>query len=228
MAIHVLRVILLGLFALTVAFDRPVISGTTRIAPPQGAQQAVLTLTSTAFAADQAIPRMYTCDGQDISPPLTWNEPPAGTQSIALILNDPDANGFSHWVVFNLPVATRSLPESVPPQPTIAGGGTQGTNGFGRIGYGGPCPPNGTHRYSFTVYALDTTLNVPPSATQAQVSEALQGHVLAQGELAGTYSRQNRYIRLLMRYASVLAFIGIALIICVGLLLRRRRPVPNQ
>ncbi|HET7078302.1 MAG TPA: YbhB/YbcL family Raf kinase inhibitor-like protein [Chloroflexia bacterium] len=152
---------------------------------------ADLGLTSSAFGAGQAIPRMYTCDGGDHSPPLQWGSPPAGTASLALVVEDPDALGgtFTHWLIYALPATTRGLPESVPVAPAGPDGSRQGMNGFGQAGYGGPCPPGGTHHYYFRLYALDTALSVPAAATVDTLRTAMNGHVLARGEWMGTYSR---------------------------------------
>lgn len=148
-------------------------------------------MTSAAFASGQAIPQAYTCDGEDISPPLEWGDPPAGTQSFAMICDDPDAPGgtWVHWVLYNLPDHTRSLPEGLLPHAELSGGGRHGENSWGRLGYGGPCPPSGTHRYFFTLYALDQVLELPTGATKEQVLRAMEGHVMAEAELMGIYSR---------------------------------------
>ena len=144
-------------------------------------------LTSSAFSSGQRIPTKFTCDGEDISPPLQWSEPPAGTQSLALIMDDPDAPAgtWDHWLLFNLPASSRGLPE----QTGTPGGSVAGKNSWGRTGYGGPCPPRGTHRYSFKLYALNTTLALPAGANKAQLLRAMADHILAQTELVGTYSR---------------------------------------
>ncbi len=157
---------------------------------PAGGAAAGLQVSSRAFAAGAAIPRQFSCDDKGTSPPLQWGNPPPATKSFALIVDDPDANGFVHWVVYNLPATARSLPEGVPAGAAIVGGGRQGKNSFGRPGYGGPCPPTGTHRYFFRLYALDTTLSLDAEAGKEQVTAAMSGHVLAQGELMGTYQRQ--------------------------------------
>jgi Raf kinase inhibitor-like YbhB/YbcL family protein len=159
--------------------------------PPKEGEMA-LTVSSSAFQEGSEIPARYTCEGQDVSPALTWKEPPAGTQSFALIMDDPDAPGgvFTHWVLFNLPADSRGLSEAVPTQPQLPDGSLQGKNDFGRSGYGGPCPPSGRpHRYQFTLYALDQTLDLKVSASKKQVIDAMQGHILAQGRLTGTYRR---------------------------------------
>ncbi len=146
-----------------------------------------LELTSTAFRDGEAIPKKYTGDGQDASPPLQWRDPPAGTGSLALICEDPDAprGTFTHWVAFNLPAESHELSEAALPKGTA-----QGTNDFGKVGYGGPAPPKGKpHRYVFKLYALDGPLDLRAGATKAQLLGAIKGHVLAEGQLVGTYAR---------------------------------------
>jgi hypothetical protein len=152
----------------------------------------VFELTSAAFAAGEPIPPQYTCDGEDISPPLEWSEPPAGTQSLALICDDPDApvGTWVHWVLFNLPAGARALPEAVPSDADLSDGGRHGNNSWRRLGYGGPCPPSATHRYFFKLYALDTALDLAAGASKKELLGAMEGHVLAQAELMGVYSRQ--------------------------------------
>ena len=151
-------------------------------------------LTSAAFKDGQPIPSRHTCDGEDTSPPLTWTDLPPGTKSVALINDDPDAPGktWVHWVLYNLPPSSRGLPVGVPPDEELPDGTRQGMTDFGRIGYGGPCPPSGTHRYFFKLYALDTLLALGPGATKRQLEQAIQGHVLAQAQLVGTYRRAGR------------------------------------
>lgn len=154
--------------------------------------RAALSLSSVAFQDGGTIPDKYTCKGQDISPPLSWGEPPAGTRSLVLIVEDLDAPGgiFTHWVMFNIPPDMRGLGEAVSPQARLPGGALEGKNGFGKVGYGGPCPPPGKpHRYQFTLYALDITLNVESGASRKQVLDALENHTLARGQLTGTYQR---------------------------------------
>jgi hypothetical protein len=149
-------------------------------------------LTSPAFPEGGAIPKQYTCDGKDISPPLAWSDVPAGTKSFALICDDPDAPAgvWVHWVAYDLPASSTGLPEAVPAREEIPGGGRQGRNDFRKIGYNGPCPPSGTHRYVFTVSALDGTLELSAGATKGELVAALNGHVLAEGRLTGNYSRR--------------------------------------
>jgi len=149
-------------------------------------------LTSKAFDHGGTIPKRFTCDGLDVSPALSWNEPPPGTKSLALISDDPDApvGTWVHWVAFDIPAGTRELPEGVAKTADLPGGGKQGRTDFGRIGYGGPCPPPGKpHRYYFKLYALDTQLNLKPGSTKAGVESAMKGHILAQAELLGRYGR---------------------------------------
>jgi Raf kinase inhibitor-like YbhB/YbcL family protein len=159
---------------------------------PRGGAALPLKLKSSDFASGAMIPKQFTCDGADSSPALEWSDPPGGTQSFALIVDDPDApvGTWVHWVVFDLPANLRALARSVPRKEEMGDGSRQGRNDFGKIGYGGPCPPAGAaHRYFFKIYALDTKLNLKPGATKADVERAKQGHVLAEGEWMGRYSR---------------------------------------
>jgi Raf kinase inhibitor-like YbhB/YbcL family protein len=146
---------------------------------------------STAFAQGEAIPSKYGCDGDDISPPLEWGDPPEGTRSLALICDDPDApvGTWVHWVLFNLPAETRALSEAVPPDAELADGSRHGQNSWRRLGYGGPCPPSGTHRYFFKLYALDTVFNLASGAGKEQLLQAMEGHILGQAEVMGIYCR---------------------------------------
>jgi Raf kinase inhibitor-like YbhB/YbcL family protein len=148
-------------------------------------------LTSTAFGNGETIPQKYTCDGPDLSVPLKWTDPPAGTKSLALICDDPDApvGIWVHWVIYGLSPDTRGLPEDVPKE-KVPANGKQGKNDFGKIGYGGPCPPRGpAHRYFFRLYALDVELDLSPGMTKAKLVEAIEGHVIAEAELMGRYGR---------------------------------------
>lgn len=149
-------------------------------------------LTSSAFAQGATIPVKYTCDGDDVSPPLAWVDPPPGTQSLALINDDPDAPAgtWDHWILYNLPAGARSLPEAVSSEAELADGSRSGQNSWRRLGYGGPCPPGGTHRYFFKLYALDTALDLAPGANKKQLLQAMEGHVLGQAELMGVYKRK--------------------------------------
>jgi Raf kinase inhibitor-like YbhB/YbcL family protein len=149
-------------------------------------------LTSTAFREGEAIPKACTGDGKDVSPPLRWSDPPQGTKTFALICDDPDAprGTWVHWVLFNLPADRRDLPEGVPAQEMLDGGARQGKNDFGNLGYGGPAPPRGKpHRYFFKLSALDTSLDLTPGSAKAQLVAAMNGHVLAEGQLMGRYGR---------------------------------------
>lgn len=163
-------------------------------APPTTGQEGGMTFTlqSSAFAQDQPIPIRYTCDADNISPDLTWSGMPEGTASFALLVDDPDAprGVFTHWVLFDLPATQRQLPEAVPPDEEPETGGVNGQNGRGELGYIGPCPPPGTpHHYHFSLYALDAPLDLPPGSTKQQVLDEMEGHVLAQAQLIGTYQR---------------------------------------
>ena len=148
-------------------------------------------LTSTAFTQGEPIPVKYSCDGEDISPALTWGDPPQGTQSLALIMDDPDApvGTWDHWLVFNIPAEVRELPEDMPAGTKFGDVAvTFGKNSWSRSDYGGPCPPSGTHRYFFKLYALDTTLPSDESMDKKQLMAAMDGHILAETELMGTFS----------------------------------------
>lgn len=142
-------------------------------------------LTSPAFTHNGVIPSEYTCDGNDLSPPLVISDVPANAKSLALIMDDPDApvGTWDHWVVFDISPSTTQIPKGTEPQ------GTAGRNSWGRKGYGGPCPPSGTHRYFFKLYALDTKLNLSEGATKKDLEKAMQGHIIAQAQLMGTYKR---------------------------------------
>ncbi len=148
-------------------------------------------ITSSAFVEGGLIPAKYTCDGADVSPPLQWDAVPEGTKSIALICDDPDApmGTWVHWVLFNLPSDAKELAENIPAEETLPNGAKQGVNDFGRIGYGGPCPPGGTHRYFFKIYALDTEVGLEAGADKRQLLKAMEGHILEQGQLVGKYKR---------------------------------------
>lgn len=149
-------------------------------------------LTSPAFAAGQLIPSAHTCEGSDMSPPLAWSDIPAGTKSLALIVDDPDApdpaapqRTWVHWVLYNIPASASGLPQGSHPQ-----GALDGTNDWKRSGYGGPCPPIGKHRYFFKLYALDTELPDLHKPTKAALESAMAGHVLARAELVGLYQKR--------------------------------------
>ncbi len=150
-------------------------------------------LSSPAFKEGERVPVKYTCDGQNISPPLAWGEVPEGAKSFTLIVDDPDAptGTFTHWVLFNLHADSRELTENISPQGKLPNGALQGKNDFGKIGYGGPCPPPGpSHHYHFKIYALDQNPDLKSGTSKEQVLQAMEGHVLAQGELIGLYGRK--------------------------------------
>lgn len=149
-------------------------------------------ISSTAFAPGEAIPKQFTCDGPDVSPQLTWSNAPAGTQSFALIMDDPDAptGTWVHWVLYDLPPGTHELPEDLAKQEELPNHARQGITDFRKVGYGGPCPPAGKpHRYFFKLYALDRKLNLKAGASKAEVERTMQGHILGQAELMGRFGR---------------------------------------
>ena len=150
-----------------------------------------ITIKSSAFEEGGMIPSKYTCDGKDVSPQLSWSPVPEETKSLALICDDPDApmGTWVHWVIFDLPQGAKELPEAVPAQKILNSGAKQGTNDFRKIGFNGPCPPGGTHRYYFKLYALDMMLNLDPGITKKQLLSAMEGHILAQGQFMGKYNR---------------------------------------
>ena len=163
------------------------------IAPAEDTIATEISIFTSAFSAGQSIPVVLTCDGDNSSPDMQWQGIPEGTQSLALIVDDPDAPGgvFVHWVLYNMPPTLEALPAGVSKDTQIAGIGTQGMNGFRRTGYDGPCPPRGkAHRYFFKLYALDTDLKLPDGLKAGALEKAIQGHILAEGQLYGTYSRQ--------------------------------------
>jgi Raf kinase inhibitor-like YbhB/YbcL family protein len=150
-----------------------------------------LVLASGAFKKGEAIPKQYGCKGADISPPLEWSNIPNNTKTLALIVDDPDApmGTWVHWVIFNIPSTATGLPENVPPEESLPDGALQGKNDFRNYGYGGPCPPGGTHRYFFKLYALDATLQLKGGCTKAELLKAMRGHVIGEAQLMGRYSR---------------------------------------
>jgi Raf kinase inhibitor-like YbhB/YbcL family protein len=154
-------------------------------------KKMALEISSTAFSKGEMIPIRYTCDGPDVSPDLSWSGVPETAKSLALICDDPDApmGTWVHWVLFNIPSSASGLPAEIPSDAALENGARHGTNDFGRLGYGGPCPPGGTHRYYFKLYALDAELNRDSGVTKAELLEAMDGHVIAEGQLMGTYKR---------------------------------------
>jgi Raf kinase inhibitor-like YbhB/YbcL family protein len=149
-------------------------------------------ITTTAFPKGGEIPKKYTCDGPDLSPELSWSNSPSGTQSFALIVDDPDApvGTWTHWILWNIPPATTTLREGVAKEQSLSDGTRQGKNDFKKIGYGGPCPPPGKpHRYFFRLYALSTKLDLKAGATRGELEDAMHGHTLGDAEVMGTYGR---------------------------------------
>jgi Raf kinase inhibitor-like YbhB/YbcL family protein len=147
---------------------------------------------SSAFGQDERIPTRYTCEGEDISPEISWEEAPEKTAAFALILHDPDAprtDGFTHWMVYNIPRNVTHIPEKLPEGPRVSGVGLQGKNDGGKVGYLGPCPPSGTHRYYLRLFALRQELDLGPAATATEVQLAMHDHIIEQAELMGTYAK---------------------------------------
>jgi Raf kinase inhibitor-like YbhB/YbcL family protein len=192
-------VLLLGLAAATTGCWR------SELEPVDEPSRLTMTLRSPTFADGEMIPKECTCDGAGTSPPLEWSGVPAHAKGLALICDDPDApmGTFSHWVVVDLPTVVKGLKGSVPADPVLPpasmvspegldakAGARQGKNDFGKVGYGGPCPPSGTHRYVFRIYALDVAVgSEPASPTRSDVLKAINGHILAEGKLVGRYGR---------------------------------------
>jgi Raf kinase inhibitor-like YbhB/YbcL family protein len=160
---------------------------------PAGEEPALsIKLTSPAFAEGESIPRRFTCEGEDISPPLNWSDMPEGTAALALIVDDPDAprGTWVHWVLYDMPPGLSGLEEGISTTSQVEGVGLQGVNDFRNTGYGGPCPPSGSdHRYFFKLYALDSFTGLPPGATKAELEAAMGGHILGQGQLVGHFAR---------------------------------------
>lgn len=179
------------LLVLGLLFAAPFLAGCRHDQPAIVAAAAgAITLSSTSLQGGK-VPKECTCDGEDKSPTLSWTTPP-GTKALALVVTDPDAPSgtFTHWVLYNIPANKSELSAGVQKQGQLADGTRQGQNDFGRLGYGGPCPPSGApHRYVFTLTALDGELNLPPGATRAKVEDAMKGHVIAQGQLTARYGR---------------------------------------
>ncbi|MGL5194487.1 MAG: YbhB/YbcL family Raf kinase inhibitor-like protein [Chroococcales cyanobacterium] len=146
---------------------------------------------SPAFFIGNTLPFEHTCDGEKTSPPLSWDSPPPGTISFVLIMEDPDVatRSLTHWLAYDIPANIRHLPHGVPNEPRLERGGVQGKNDFGSLGYSAPCPEEGTHRYFFKLYALDTLLSLEPGATKAEVKSGMEGHILGAVELMARYGR---------------------------------------
>jgi hypothetical protein len=185
---------LIAVFLLTIVWllARPSTAAHREVTTQDAIKQATdtLQLTSSSFEADAAIPAKYACDGEDVSPALAWNDPPAATKGFALVMDDPDAPNKTvvHWVIYDLPAAARKLPEAVPKDAKLPDGSFQGPNSHGKIGYSGPCPPHGVvHHYFFKLYALDKSTGLKPKATKPQVEAAIKGHILAKAQLIGRF-----------------------------------------
>jgi Raf kinase inhibitor-like YbhB/YbcL family protein len=191
--ISLLAFVLIGCFVLYLlgAPAEAEVFSTITVETPLVEMEATMKLTSSAFTQGQPIPAKFSCKGDDVSPALAWDEPPAGAQSLALIMDDPDApmGTWVHWVLFNLPASARGLPEGVPTTAALADGSVQGLTSARGHGYHGPCPPSGTHRYFFKLYALDTVLTLTDKADKKALLAAMEGHILAQAELMGTFSK---------------------------------------
>ena len=160
-------------------------------APPQ-AQSATLSISSPSFPNGREIPKKFSCDGPDVSPQLSWTEPPAGTATFALLVDDPDApaGNWNHWTIWNIPAGGRSLPEGVAKSQHLPDGSQQGMNDFKKVGYNGPCPPaNKPHHYHFQLFALDGKLNLTGDAGKPELVGAMKGHIVAQAEWMGTFHR---------------------------------------
>ena len=184
------KISLLSLFVFIVSACAP--AGTPSTAPAQAADSTMtFAITSPAFAQEGSIPVDYACTGKNISPPLAWTEPPAGIKSFALIVDDPDAgsNPWVHWVIFDIPASARGLDEALPADAQLSDGSIQGRTSAGSSGYHGPCPPSGTHHYDFKLYALDAMLELSGDVNKEVVLAAMEGHILANAELIGTFKK---------------------------------------
>ena len=162
-----------------------------QIESKQAGSNMSITIKSNSFKEGELIPKKYTCDGENISPPLEWNEIPEGTKSFAIICDDPDApmGTWVHWVIYNIPPLTNNLKENISFEKVLEDGTIQGKNDFGKIGYGGPCPPSGIHRYFFKIYALNDMLKLGPGSTKEELLHAMEEHIISEGKLIGKYSR---------------------------------------
>jgi len=158
----------------------------------EGKHAMAFAISSKDFQNGSEIPKKFTCDGQDVSPDLSWTDPPEGTKTLALIADDPDAPAgtWTHWVLFDVPANTKNLPEGMSKDEQLPNGGRQGRNDFRKIGYNGPCPPPGKpHRYFFKLYAVDSMVNLKPGAAKQELERALEGHAVGKAELMGRYKR---------------------------------------
>jgi hypothetical protein len=183
------------LFSVVREWSVPAACARTILIPPTGQAEGgamSFQISSSAFSSGEMIPKKFTCDGPDVSPPLSWKDAPLATQSFALIMDDPDApvGTWVHWVLYNLPATAKELPEGVEKKEELPNGALQARNDFRKIGYGGPCPPPGKpHRYFFKFYALGTKLNLKAGATKADLESAMKDHIVGQAEIMGRYGR---------------------------------------
>ncbi|HXH50444.1 MAG TPA: YbhB/YbcL family Raf kinase inhibitor-like protein [Terriglobia bacterium] len=180
------------LFSLLLAIPAACGNSALKSAQSPDPSQSGFRIESSAFKEGAFIPARFSCQGENVSPSLKWTDPPAGTRSLALIVDDPDAPGgtWTHWVVFNLPAQTRAMDENAPKGDELPKGGLQGLTSFGSVGYGGPCPPPGkAHRYFFKLYAADTSLSLKPGTAREEVVAALKGHTLGEAQLMGRFKR---------------------------------------
>ena len=184
-------VVLLFMLVLMGCANHPQPAAQQPVANKPGEDKMEIKLTSAAFKEGQPIPRTYTCDGVNVSPPLEWSGVPKTAKTLSVICDDPDAPAgtWVHWVLYNLPADNIGLVENLPATEKLAAGGFQGRNDFEKIGYGGPCPPSGTHRYFFKIYGLDSELPLKAGATKSELLKAMEGHIVSQGQLMGTYRR---------------------------------------
>ncbi len=196
---NVQRILVLLALACVMGCSKREVAAASATDPTMGAQVATLNVTSSSFAPNGAMPAKFTCEGEDTSPALAWSDPPPATKSIAVIVDDPDAPDpaapkmvFVHWVLYGVPPSTRQLAEGARSAANAGAGARDGKNDFGKAGWGGPCPPKGRHRYFHKVYALDTVLSDLGKPTKAELEKAMTGHVLAKGELIGTYEKQGK------------------------------------
>jgi len=162
-----------------------------RSVPVQGQARSSLQVSSASFSDGGSIPQQFTCDGADLSPQLEWHSAPPSTMSLAIVMDDPDAPVlFTHWLVYNIAPGVRGLPQNASTHAASHQGAAEGTNSFGRFGYGGPCPPTGKpHHYVFRIYALDIRLDLPPGAARKQLDSAIEQHIVAEGQIIGIYQR---------------------------------------
>ena len=188
---HSPTALLLLMLVLVGCANRPQPAAQQPVANKPAEDKTEIKLTSAAFKEGQPIPRAYTCDGINVSPPLEWSGVPKPAKTLSVVCDDPDAPGgtWVHWVLYNLPAENIGLVENLPAAENLKVGGFQGKNDFEKIGYGGPCPPSGTHRYFFRVYALDSDVPLKAGATKADLIKAMEGHIVLQGQLMGTYRR---------------------------------------